>query len=87
MKHTHAGVKPFLGVPVNLKPLAGLALIALGTAALAWPDFSYTRATHDAQLGPLEFTLKQRESIHLPAWAGLAAVAVGTLLVWRRKQG
>jgi hypothetical protein len=68
-----------------LKPLAGLALIALGAASLAWPDLSYTRATHDAKLGPLEFTLKQKESIRIPAWAGLAAVAVGTLLVWRRK--
>ena len=70
---------------MNLKALAGLALIALGSASLAWPDLSYTRATHDAKLGPLEFTLKQKESIHVPAWAGLAAVAVGTLLVWRRK--
>jgi hypothetical protein len=68
-----------------LKPLAGLALIALGAASLAWPDLSYTRATHDAKLGPLEFTLKQKESIRIPAWAGLAVVAVGTLLVWRRK--
>ncbi|MBK9794952.1 MAG: hypothetical protein IPP58_00375 [Holophagaceae bacterium] len=70
---------------MNLKSLAGLALIALGAAALAWPDLSYTRATHDAKLGPLEFTLKQKESIHVPAWAGLAAIALGTLLVWRRK--
>jgi len=70
---------------MNFKALMGLALIALGAAALAWPDLSYTRATHDAKLGPLEFTLKQKESIHVPAWAGLAAIAGGTLLVWRRK--
>ncbi len=70
---------------MNLRALVGLALIALGAAALAWPDLSYTRATHDAKLGPLEFTLKQKESIHVPAWAGLAAIALGTVLVWRRK--
>jgi hypothetical protein len=67
------------------KALLGLALIALGAAALAWPELSYTRATHDAKLGPLEFSLKQKEQIRIPAWAGLAAVGVGTLLVWRRK--
>ena len=70
---------------MNFKALMALALIALGAAALAWPDLSYTRATHDAKLGPLEFTLKQKENIHVPAWAGLAAIAGGTLLVWRRK--
>ena len=70
---------------MTLKPYAGLALIALGAASLAWPDLSYTKASHDAKLGPLEFTLKQKESIRLPAWAGLAAIGVGTLLIWRRK--
>lgn len=70
---------------MTLKPLAGLALIALGAASLAWPDISYTRDTHDAKLGPLEFTLKEKDTVHIPAWAGLAAIAGGTLLVWRRK--
>lgn len=70
---------------MNLKPLAGLALIGLGAAALAWPDFSYTKGAHEARLGPLEFTLKEKETLRIPAWAGLAAVAAGTLLVWRRK--
>lgn len=70
---------------MTLKALAGLALIALGAASLAWPELSYTRDSHDAKLGPLEFTLKQKETIRIPAWAGLAAVGLGTLLVWRRK--
>ncbi|MCE1204261.1 MAG: hypothetical protein LWW79_06590 [Holophagaceae bacterium] len=70
---------------MSLKPLAGLALIALGAASLAWPELSYTKDSHDAKLGPLEFTLKQKETIRVPAWVGLAAIAGGTLLVWRRK--
>jgi hypothetical protein len=70
---------------MKLKALLGLILIALGAAALAWPDLSYARTTHDAKLGPLEFSLKQKEQVHIPSWAGLAAIGVGTLLVWRRK--
>ncbi|WP_243317456.1 hypothetical protein [Geothrix paludis] len=69
----------------TLKSLAGLALIALGAAALAWPEFSYTKDSHDAKLGPLEFTLKEKDTVRIPAWAGLAAIAAGTILVWRRK--
>ncbi len=70
---------------MNLKALAGLALVALGVISLAWPEFTYTKGSHDAKVGPLEFTLKERETVRIPAWAGLAAIAVGTGLVWRRK--
>lgn len=70
---------------MSLKAILGLALIALGAASLAWPDLSYTKDSHDAKLGPLEFTLKQKETIRVPAWVGLAAIAGGTLLIWRRK--
>jgi hypothetical protein len=72
---------------MNFKSLAGLALIALGAASFIWPDFTCTRATHDAKLGSLEFTLKQKETVNLPAWVGLAAIVAGTLLVWRRRAG
>jgi len=70
---------------MSLKSLAGLALIALGAASLAWPEFSYTKGTHEARLGPLEFSLKEKDSVRIPSWAGLAAIAAGTLLVWRRR--
>jgi hypothetical protein len=70
---------------MKLKSLAGLALVALGAASLAWPELRYTRATHDARLGPLEFTLKQKETLRIPYWVGLVAIAGGTLLIWRRK--
>ena len=70
---------------MRLKPLIGLALIALGAAALAWPEFSYTKDSHDAKLGPLEFTVKEKDTVRIPAWAGLAVIAAGTVLVWRRK--
>ncbi|WP_257313746.1 hypothetical protein [Geothrix fuzhouensis] len=71
--------------PASIKFLAGLALILLGLAALIRPDFSYTKDSHDAKLGPLEFTVKERDSMHIPVWAALAAMAVGVVLVWPRK--
>ncbi len=70
---------------MSMKALLGLALIALGATSLAWPDLNYTKQSHDAKLGPLEFTLKEKESIHIPVWVGLVAIGAGTVLVWRRK--
>ena len=72
----------------TLKPLAGLALIALGAAALVWPEFSYTKDSHDAKLGPLEFTVKEKETVRVPLWVGIGAVALGAaLLLGSRKRG
>lgn len=68
------------------KLLAGLALIALGVAGLAWPEFSYTKDTHDAELGPLSFTLKEKETVRVPVWVGIGAVAAGTFLLLRSRK-
>lgn len=68
------------------KLLAGLALIALGVAGLTWPEFSYTKDTHDAELGPLSFTLKEKETVRVPVWAGIGAVAAGTFLLLRSRK-
>jgi LPXTG-motif cell wall-anchored protein len=70
---------------MRFRGLAGLLLVALGAAALAWPEFSCTTARHEAKLGPLEFTVKEQETHRVPVWAGLALVAAGAALVWRRK--
>ena len=71
---------------MTFKPLAGLALIILGATALAWPAFSYTKASHEAQFGPMEFTVKEKETLRIPVWASLAAMAVGIGLIWREKR-
>jgi hypothetical protein len=57
--------------------VVALILLVLGVLALAYGGFTYTKKTSTAQIGPLELTVKDRETVNIPVWAGLAAVTAG----------
>lgn len=61
--------------------IIGILLIAAGAAGLAYGQFSYTQETHKADLGPLQFEVKNKETVNTPIWAGLGAVASGMVLL------
>jgi TRAP-type C4-dicarboxylate transport system permease small subunit len=63
-----------------------LALLVAGILALVYGGFTYTKQTHRAKLGPLDFSIKEKESVNVPAWVGVGAIVVGgALLVSGRK--
>ncbi|GAA5164580.1 hypothetical protein [Viridibacterium curvum] len=64
-----------------MRKLIAIALIAAGTAGLAWGSFSYTKEKHDVKLGPLEFSVQEKETVNVPVWAGVAAIAAGVVLL------
>jgi TRAP-type C4-dicarboxylate transport system permease small subunit len=64
----------------GLKILA-IVLIIAGALALAYGGFSYTSETHRAKIGPVDITVKERETVNIPVWAGLGAVLVGVVLL------
>ena len=70
----------------NVKVVA-IILIVAGTLGLVYGGFSYTKETHDAKLGPLELSVKEKETVNIPVWAGVGAIAVGTILLLLRKKG
>jgi hypothetical protein len=61
--------------------LFGAVLIVLGLLGLLYGGFSYTKNTHDVKLGPIELSVKEKESINVPVWAGVAAIAAGAALL------
>jgi TRAP-type C4-dicarboxylate transport system permease small subunit len=61
--------------------IAGIVLIAAGLLGLAYGGFTYTKDTHDTKIGPLELSVKDRERVNIPVWAGVAAVVAGGLLI------
>ena len=48
--------------------VAGIVLIVAGAAALAYGGFSYTKETHKAEIGPLKFSVQERERVNVPQW-------------------
>jgi multidrug transporter EmrE-like cation transporter len=58
-----------------------IVLIVAGVAALAYGGFSYTRETHKAEIGPLKFSLREKEQVNVPQWAGIGAIAAGVVLL------
>jgi hypothetical protein len=72
---------------VNLPKLVGIALIVAGVLGLVYGGFNFTKETHQVKLGPIELSVKEKQSVNVPVWAGVAAIAggVGLLLFGGRK--
>jgi hypothetical protein len=64
----------------SLKGVA-IILIAAGAAALVYGGFSYTKKKHEGDIAGLHFSFSDREHVNVPAWAGVAAIVVGTGLL------
>jgi TRAP-type C4-dicarboxylate transport system permease small subunit len=61
--------------------IVAMVLIVAGILALAYGSFSYTKETHEAKIGPLELSVKEKETVNIPVWAGVGAVVVGGILL------
>jgi uncharacterized membrane protein YidH (DUF202 family) len=72
---------------MSISRVIGVLLIVAGVAGLVYGSFSYTRETHEAKLGPFQFSIQEKETIPIPVWISVMAIAAGTvLLVINRKR-
>jgi multidrug transporter EmrE-like cation transporter len=67
---------------MNAVKIAAIALIMAGVLGLAYGSFSYTKETQGAKIGPIELTVKDRQTVNIPVWAGVAAIVAGALLLF-----
>jgi TRAP-type C4-dicarboxylate transport system permease small subunit len=67
----------------SLKSVA-LVLLVAGVLALVYGGFTYTKKTHQTKIGPIDFSIKEKETVNVPVWAGVGAIVVGGVLFFAR---
>ena len=66
---------------MNPVKIAAIVLIVAGGLGLVYGSFSYTKETHKATLGSLELSVKDKETVNVPVWAGVGAIVLGGVLL------
>ena len=61
--------------------IAAIVLMVAGALGLLYGTFTYTKETHKAKVGPLELTVKDKETVNIPVWVGVGALVVGGVLL------
>ena len=72
---------------MNAVKIAAIVLIVAGVLGLAYGSFSYTKETHEAKLGPIELSVKERQTVNVPVWTGLGAIVIGGLILLLEARG
>lgn len=61
--------------------ILGLVLIVAGALMLGYGSFSYTKEKTALQVGPVSLAVKEKKTVDLPVWAGVAVIVVGGLML------
>ena len=66
---------------MNTIKMLGIALLIAGVLGLVYGGFSYTKDTTAVKLGPIELTVKEKQTVNIPLWAGIASIIAGGVLL------
>ena len=66
---------------MNAIRILGIVLLVAGVLGIAYGGFSYTKDTTAVKIGPLELTVKEKQSVNIPLWAGVASIVAGGVLL------
>ena len=61
--------------------IVGIVLIVAGVAAMATGGFSFTKETTKAEIGPIAIKVQEKESVNVPQWLSIGALALGGVLL------
>lgn len=66
---------------MNTKHFIAILLLIAGALSLAYGGFDYTKATHQANVGPVHLSVDEENHVSVPLWAGFCALVLGALLL------
>lgn len=69
------------GNQMSAQRIMAIILVAAGVLGLAYGGFSYTKETHEAELGPIELTVNEKEYVNVPVWMGVGMLVIGGILL------
>ena len=61
--------------------VVAIILIIAGVLGIVYQQFSFTKETHQAKIGPLELSVKEKETVNVPLWVSLGAIGIGVVLL------
>jgi hypothetical protein len=66
---------------MNTVKLMAIVLIVVGLLGASYGGFSYTKQTHEANIGPLHLQVVEQERVNIPLWLGLGIAVAGAVLL------
>ena len=68
-------------IKMNAAKITGIILIVVGLAGFFTGGFSFTKDTTTAKIGPIELKVQEKESVNIPQWLSLGALALGAVVL------
>lgn len=65
--------------------IIAIVLIIAGVMGLVHGNFTYTRQTDELKIGKVEISVDKKETVNVPVWAGVSAIALGGVLLLIKK--
>ncbi len=67
---------------MNAYTIVAVLLIVAGILGLVYGQFSYTKESQGAKLGPIELTINEKHSVNVPVWAGAGSTGIGAAMLF-----
>jgi hypothetical protein len=68
-------------VTMGIAKIVGMLLLVGGALGLVYGGFSYTKDSHGTQVGPIVLKVEEKQTVFVPIFISLGAMALGAFLV------
>lgn len=73
-------------ITMNTTKIIAIILLTIGILGLAYGGFSYTKETHETNIGPLKLSIKEEQRVSIPITLGIGCLLFGSLLLVLRNK-